>query len=316
MSFDLTHARHDPACCLAPGLFRSLKRGERKKQKLDITYNHGMDTIRYWGPEPLGALEMRVMQGLVAMAAVSGDSGRGIMLCSGTESKTGQALRRSLDLRWESQAEDAMVVQCSFRQLAREVGADEGGSQIKFIRGCLERLYAVTIIVESDGKRHGFRMLSKYSSDVNTEKLCVALNPRLAQAIMGERPYTRISMDEVRQLRTDPASLIHQRLCGWIDPGKTGRATLDTLCGYVWPDDATPEAMKKRRQSARRALAEIAMLSGWVVSEYSSGKFAVKRPEIAMTAAQRSPKRGITFPAARHNVPQSSPQNAAAVQLF
>lgn len=298
MSFDLTHACHDPACCLAPGLFRSLKRGERKKQKLDITYNYGRDTIRFWGPEPLCALEMRVMQGLVAMAAVAGDSGRGIMLFRGTESKSGRALRRSLDLRWESQEADAMVVQCSFRQLAREIGADGGGSQIKFIRGCLERLFSVYIIVESDGKRHGFRLLATYYSDENTEKLCVALNPRLAQAIIGERPYTRISMDEVRQLRSAPASLIHQRLCGWVDCGKTGRATLDTLCGYVWPDTATPEAMKKRRQSVRRALAEIAALSGWVVNEYAKCKFEINRPDFRGC--------GTTLPQVRHNTPRSA----------
>ncbi|WP_268915743.1 replication protein C, IncQ-type, partial [Aeromonas caviae] len=36
--------RHDPAHCLAPGLFRSLKRGERKRLKLDVTYTHGDDS--------------------------------------------------------------------------------------------------------------------------------------------------------------------------------------------------------------------------------------------------------------------------------
>ena len=73
-------------------------------------------------------------------------------------------------------------------------------------------------------------------------------------------------MAEVRALQTDPARLIHQRLCGWIDPGKAGRAELDTLCGYVWPDEANAEAMKKRRQKARKALAELAAV-GWKVSE-------------------------------------------------
>jgi hypothetical protein len=56
MAFDLTHARHDPAHCLAPGLFRSLKRGDRKKLKLDVTYIYGEDTqARFVGFEPLDA---------------------------------------------------------------------------------------------------------------------------------------------------------------------------------------------------------------------------------------------------------------------
>ena len=37
----LSHVRHDPAHCLAPGLFRALKRGERKRSKLDVTYDYG-----------------------------------------------------------------------------------------------------------------------------------------------------------------------------------------------------------------------------------------------------------------------------------
>ncbi|GAA3711567.1 hypothetical protein GCM10022421_18730 [Oceanisphaera sediminis] len=98
MSFELTHVRHDPAHCLAPGLFRSLQRGERKRLKLDVTYTHGFDSIRFWGPEPLGVDDLRVLQGLVAMAAISGDGGRGIVLGNETESEIGQQLRLLLDL--------------------------------------------------------------------------------------------------------------------------------------------------------------------------------------------------------------------------
>ncbi|WP_373873395.1 replication protein C, IncQ-type, partial [Aeromonas caviae] len=35
---------------------------------------------------------------------------------------------------------------------------------------------------------------------------------------------------------------MHQRLCGWIDPGKSGRVELDTLCGYAWPSKANENA--------------------------------------------------------------------------
>ena len=80
--------------------------------------------------------------------------------------------------------------------------------------------------------------LMSYAFDEEDGRLFVALNPQIAEAILGRRPYTRIEMAEVRALQTDPARLIHQRLCGWIDPGKAGRVELDTLSGYVWPDDA------------------------------------------------------------------------------
>jgi hypothetical protein len=278
MKYELDHARHDPAHCLAPGLFRSLKRGDRKRGKLDVTYTYGKDSIRFWGPEPLGADDLRVLQGLVAMAATSGTGGRGIILSQEPKTDEGRQLRLWLDLKWEALEKDALVAKGSFRQLAREIGyAGDGGSQFKTIRESIERLWAVSVIVERDGRRQGFRILSHYVSDEQESKLFVALNPRLAEALMGERPHTRINMAEVRALKTDQARLIHQRLCGWINPGKCGRVGIDTLCSYIWPDQASAEAMKKRRQTARKALAELADL-GWKLSEYAKDKWEIRRP--------------------------------------
>lgn len=112
---------------------------------------------------------------------------------------------------------------------------------------------------------------------------------------MGERPHTRIDMNEVRALQTDPARLIHQRLCGFIDLGSSRRVELDTLCGYVWPDEATnPNTMKTRRQTARKALAELATV-GWKLSEYANGKWEIERPKTP----------GITPPIPRHNATYS-----------
>jgi hypothetical protein len=278
MKFELTHARHDPAHCLAPGLFRSLKRGDRKRQKLDLTYTYGKDSIRFWGPEPLGADDMRVLQGLVTMAAI-GD-GEKIFLKQEPKTKAGEQLRLWLDLKWDAVEKDALVAKGSFRSLAREMGYadDDGGAQFKQIRKSIERLWAVSIIVERDGKRQGFRILSEYASNEKEGKIFVALNPRLAEAIMGEHPHVRINMHEVRALQTDPARLIHQRLCAWIDPGKSGRIELNTLCDYVWPDEAkNPNTIKTRRQIARKSLVELSALEGWAVDEYARGKYQIAR---------------------------------------
>lgn len=273
---DLTHARHDPTHCLAPGLFRSLKRGERKRAKLDVTYDYGNDKrIEFSGPEPLGADDLRILQGLVAIAGPSG-----LVLSSEPQTEAGQQLRLFLEPKWEAVQQDAMVVKGSYRTLAREVGYANIDDS-KPIRDCIERLWKVSIIAQIGRKRQGFRMLSEYASDEQDGKLYVALNPMIARAIMGGRQHVRISMAEVRALQTDPARLMHQRLCGWIDPGKSGRVELDTLCSYVWPDQANAEAMKKRRQTARKALAELTTL-GWTVSEYTKGKWEIKRPPIAV----------------------------------
>ena len=100
---------------LAPGLFRALKRGERKRSKLDVTYDYGDGKrIEFSGPEPLGADDLRILQGLVAMAGPNG-------LVLGPEPKTegGRQLRLFLEPKWEAVTADAMVVKGSYRAVGR-----------------------------------------------------------------------------------------------------------------------------------------------------------------------------------------------------
>ena len=275
--YSLSHVRHDPAHCLAPGLFRALKRGERKRSKLDVTYDYGDGKrIEFKGPEPLGADDLRILQGLVAMAGPNG-----LVLSPEPKTEGGQQLRLFLEPKWEAVTADAMVVKGSYRALAREIGyAEDGGSQFKAIRECIERLWTVSIIAQNGRKRQGFRLLAEYASDEAGGRLYVALNPLIAQAVMGGGQHVRISMDEVRALDSEAARLLHQRLCGWIDPGKTGKAAIDTLCGYVWPSEASGAAMRKRRQRVREALPELIAL-GWTVNEYAAGKYDIARPKAA-----------------------------------
>jgi hypothetical protein len=130
-----------------------------------------------------------------------------------------------------------------------------------------------------------------YAFDESDGRLWIALNPRIAEAILGHRPFTRIEMSEVRKLQSNCARLIHQRLCGWIAPGKTRLTKLDTLCSYVWPSEANVETMKKRRQAARKAMTEL-MGAGWKVSEYAKGKWEINRPGghgLSRTNAPHSP---------------------------
>ena len=274
--YSLSHVRHDPAHCLAPGLFRALKRGERKRSKLDVTYDYGDGKrIEFKGPEPLGADDLRILQGLVAMAGPNG-----LVLSPEPKTEGGQQLWLFLEPKWEAVTADAMVVKGSYRALAREIGyAEDGGSQFKAIRECIERLWTVSIIAQNGRKRQGFRLLAEYASDEAGGRLYVALNPLIAQAVMGGGQHVRISMDEVRALDSEAARLLHQRLCGWIDPGKTGKAAIDTLCGYVWPSEASGSTMRKRRQRVREALPELVAL-GWTVTEFAAGKYDNKHRRI------------------------------------
>lgn len=277
-----SRARHDPLHCLTPGLFRSLKKGERQKQKLDIRYVFGDASVRFWGPEPLGVDDMRVLQGLVALASAAHPQ-RGAehidWLEEAPATEEGQQLRLLLEPKFDATQAKALVVRDSYRRLARVIGYEdcESGSAFRALRASIERLWAVSVVVEKSGKRQGFRILSEYASDGLQGKLTVALNPRLAEAIVGARQYYQLDMEEVRRLRTDCARLLHQRL-HWVNPGRTAKVSLETLCDYVWPDTSdNAETLKSRRKSVRQALTNLQEL-GWSVAEPVRGQLEIGRP--------------------------------------
>lgn len=272
--FDLSHAKHEPSHCLAPGLFRSLKKGERKTSKLHVVYEFGKENlIEFKGPEPLGADDMRVLQGLVALAGPTGKT-----LLPETETGIGMALREGLRPKWNAVKEKSLVVIGSYRQLAREIGYRE--SDTRRIAECIERLWTVSIIVQSGSERRGFHLLSHYSGDKKTDGLCVALNPMLSEAVLGQTRHVRIVMSEVRALKNDISRLVHQRLCGFIDPGKNGRVETETVCGYVWADGETAgeQTRRQRKSRVRRAIMDLVPL-GWRIEEYAKDKWLVVRPE-------------------------------------
>lgn len=278
--FALTHARFDAAHCLTPGLFRGLKKGDRKRLKLNVVYEHGDRRIEISGPEPLGADDLKVLQGLVAMAGP--DKRR---LSPEPKTENGRQLRLALDTKWDGAYEDAIVVKGSYKALAKEIGY-ANPRDTKKIRKCIERLWKVSIIAQIGSKRMGFRLLSTYASDNKNGKLYVALNPLIAKAVMGKQ-YKRVEMSEVRALKTDAAVIIHHRLSGWIDPGKAGRVTINTLCNYVWPEPTTPATARKQRARIRKSLVELKNL-GWTITEYAKNKLEIRRPNKPLTTNKPS----------------------------
>jgi len=278
MGTELTHARHDRSHCLAPGLFRSLKKGARKKEKLDVSYCLGKEQVRFVGFEPLGADDLRLLQGIVALAGPAG-----VTLSPSPSAEVPKELRQLLETKQKAEQMDALMVSGKVGRLLAETGMSDGGKNIEGLKASLVRLSNVSVIASRGDQVASFRLLS-FGFDGGTGQLHVGLNPRLAAAVVGNRPYARIDMREVRSLKSDVARLIHQRLCGFLDPGKSQRVGVGALSGYVWPDDAGREAtMNQRRHRVRKALREIAGC-GWGVTEYASGKFSFSRPPVSAAA--------------------------------
>ncbi|WP_418139576.1 replication protein C, IncQ-type [Oceanimonas smirnovii] len=272
--FDLTHARHDYIHCLAPGLFRSTRGVNSKSEKLDVVYEFGNgNRIEFSGPEVLGVTELRVLQGLVAMA---GPMATSFELPAKSVSSEGANLREMLELRWDAAHQNAIAVKGSLRQLAKEIGFSNT-RDTNTIRNSIEKLWKVSIISEINGHRSGFRLLANYNSNSRDGSLYVALNPLIANAVLGYGRYVHVSMDEVREIKNDVTRLIHQWMCGWMDIGKKNKVSLDTVINIIYPDSGLPSTMGKRRSRVRSAVYELAEI-GWGVGEYARGKFEIMRP--------------------------------------
>ena len=198
-TYKLHFALIEPMHCLTPGLFRSLKKGDRKKQKLEIKHEFSKGKkIEFYGPEPLGVDDLRVLQGLVAIAGYNKNTD---YITSETKSDIGISLRKNISVNNQLVDEDLSVAKGSFRELAKEIGYKQT-ERTKLIQQSVERLCKVTVILESDKKRIMSRLISSYASDCVTGKLYTALNPFMTKVIFGEAPHTRIDMNEVRVLKT------------------------------------------------------------------------------------------------------------------
>jgi len=280
MTFDLSHAKHDTAHCLAPGLFQSFKRGDKKGQNYKVIYEYGNNqTLEFYCFEPLNDIDMRVLQGLVAMSGPSGV----ILNLHSPKSDPGRQLSILLEPKFETFEDNALVIKNTFYALAKEIGyKDPNGTRTRNdIKKSIERLWNVSIIARRGSFKRGFRLLSEYASDEADKRLFVALNPLITEAVLGDRQYTHIKMDEVRALKTPAARLMHQRLCGFVDIGKKHLTpiNIDTLSSYVWVGDGSLEVVKKRRQTIKKGLRELMELQ-WLIEEVTKNNFTIKRPEI------------------------------------
>ena len=272
--FRLTHAKHDAVHCLLPGLFRSVQKKKMKdRERIVLSYHFNKKLVveakLFYA---LGADDLRVLLGLIAFAAIQDESGAHI-LTPAPQSAQGIELRDLLEVTHAAKSQNACTVRCTYNDLAREIGY-VGTRNTQMIKSVIERLALVTFFVREGLTKMSFRLLSH--SLVDGKGVAVALNPRLAAAIMGGR-HVRIQIDEVRDLKSPAALLMHQRICAWLNPGKSSQVYLTTLVSYVYPDSANGPTHRKRCHTVRVGLEELGKLRGWKV--HIGAKCVIKRPK-------------------------------------
>lgn len=303
----------------APGLFQCLPKGEQQKRKLDLTYViHGkaQQTYKFWGPEPLGALDLLVLQGLVAVATAR-------FYRDGTQCLDGDGVfqKAGLELEGDATAQSTMTARFKLCTFLCHLGyrRPSGDTLIRF-RSSIERLSAVTVLVASSRFRGAYRLLSGYQLDAVTGEVVVCLNPKLTAAVLGNKGYLRVDLAEVRRLQSDAARLIHSRL-HWINAGLSGTVGLDTLVDYAYGGNGEGKRTTrlKREATIRKALDELRELA-WTITEakdQSSKKvvFTISRP---LVKAHRRPNgdRGIVQTVTPDRPDGDSTATADCPQLF
>lgn len=306
-------AKHDPATCAVNGLFRTyapgdyveVKNGELqheideggnqihdegakskpKRQRPGYTVKHTFNNvhIEYVVPIGLGADDLKVFQGLIALATHELDTK---VLKSLTASQDGRELRKLFNLEGESGELDCMEVRTTYYQLAKEIGYKnpDGGSVIQQIESCLKRLFCVTVFISDKQecqKYAGYRLVSRLVG--KDKSIVVGLNPSIATAVMNGGTgagYTHINMAEVRQIKADGTRILHQRLCQMIRLGAYHSYSVDSLCSYIWPEPAEPKSQKcRQRQSAVKKFLQEISTCEWKIEETRHNIFKITRPD-------------------------------------
>jgi len=265
----ITHARIESSHLLAHGLFRSLKKGERRTSKLDITYNYSdKKSVRFVSFEPLGVDDLKILRAIVALASrAHHEENKLLQLNHDTTSKLGLSLRDELHLKDDALRKSTVIARTSFREIAKIANyASSSSTQLERIKSSILRMSNVAMIAKSGTRSEGYHLLSFSSND---DDLFVALNMRLAEVMLSSSRYAYIDLEEANALKSDAAVLLHSKLCAIIDFNKSQCFSIDTLCSYVYHDEtASSNTVRKRREYVRKALEELKKIN-WKVAENS-----------------------------------------------
>jgi len=265
--YTLNYAKFPHLFVHAPGLFCCTPKDGSYRRRLDFQYersnDEGTSTYDFHGFEQLRSIDLRVLQGVVATACASlsrKDAKEHLFL-------DGHARKHGLALAGDAVAHTVIAVRFKLSAFARELGyARPNSPTLKRLREAIERLSAVTVVVERPDFKGSYRLLSGYWQEADTGDVVVALNPELSAAVLRKKVFLRVDMNEVRALKSDAAHLLHHRLL-WLNAGERGKVGLDTLVEYGYGDTpATHSARANRRKSARKALDELTAL-GWDVHQ-------------------------------------------------
>lgn len=277
-------AKFDKTAILILGLFRSLDpHAEPPTDRVEFsrTFEEGDVGVTLSCRALLGASDVRVLQGLVAIA---------------TDRYRSVAADKLYGRANDGSGETRVQVKCSLRRLALAagLGSPGAGPTNRTIRESLERLCDVTVTWRSEGDPLGRVTTEPFirngGSAVGHGSVNVTFHSRLEAAIMASRKgehYLKVRMDEARGLG-DCARLLHHRLAHMNEGERTPHG-LDTLEAYLWGESPSRSADRNRVKQLVRAIKELKG-AGWAFEkdEASSNIYITRPRSLAVVASTPS----------------------------
>ncbi len=312
-------------------LFRPLPK-TRLRPPLDVRYQLGDGSfLRFSAREALGVPEQTLLLVLLELAAEQYAKRPGDAVMDGTErGEVAQALWSRLHQPSHdrsSRLPETLRLSCTWVELNRRCGCGTGGSLTMSRRESLRRLCEVVVWEETAPRR-----LTTQSALVvwmlgDDQRVHVALNPRLAAALMGGQ-YAPVLLTERLALGSDTAMAVHAFLSTCVRRGNSLQIAVETLLPRLWPDPeglVPPGTYRRRHSDVRLALTAVGKLADWSV-EWVGTKAIVRRagsasreasapkmvPAQAVQPSTDADVRVMTF--AGHDTPFSEEFRECAIQ--
>lgn len=272
------HARVDPSHCLTDGLFRPQKKEKNTTNKsLDVSYKYKEYTLRWLNYTQLGIFDQSVF---IAIHRLASDKGRAERVGRDHENPIMRDVREALKLEKDAASQDCLVLNTSLYEIAKTLGLSTGGSSLRLIKESLFKLSCVSFVIYKGENISGAFWKTNLFSElagINGE-IVVGINPTLSRALCGGQS-TFINMEEQKQLGSDVSKRLHVWLSSWMRSGDTRKIERDILVPHVWGNVVTGDALRSRRHTLRKALAELNTLEGWSCTEDDEGNIHIHKPE-------------------------------------
>ena len=293
----MDHAPVWPATIYCTGLFRPTQNGAAPNP-LELTYQTKIQgrSIQYTFriPQPLNIVDQAVYFHLCQRI------GSGDYLQLAQDHARYRAYRDTLNATglW---AETALLVICiKLSDLAHGIGLTRTGTNSQSVMTSLNRLAAAKMhrqILDvkpqsnelSEGESHFLGFLCA------DDEVRIVLHAESAHKAKNRTGVAWVNMREYRQLTSKPTRALHAWLTAWVSPIKIKRVSVERLICNVWGDyPNSKHVLKDRRRTLRKALAEVAALTGWVCCLTDDGKqVMVRKPLFIGTQISPQVQEGI-----------------------